>query len=265
MSSRKSFVKPLCAGALVVLACGSTSALAQTSEYYVSGQGSGITSVLQGGGVNRSWTQVNGTAESPIAVSADVYTTAFQSPGDFGGQYQYDGTDTGGRPVHPGGVGAFYDSTSDGRNNYIVEFGAGGGVYSTDLDYANPVLLFTVNFTYLGITWDSSSNTLWLSEWGGGGTINNYDMAGNLLSSFPSAASLNTALGYDHADGTLWVGDRGPGDTFYQYDTAGNQLSSMVVPGVAGHNNLGGDFAVPAPGTLALASLGFVFAGRRRR
>ena len=94
MNVGKSFGSLMCASTLVVLTCGSTQSLAQNGEYYVVGQGASRISVLQGGGINRQWSTVNGTNESPIHVSDFVYTTSFNSGQTGGGMLNFNSSPT---------------------------------------------------------------------------------------------------------------------------------------------------------------------------
>lgn len=69
---------------------------------------------------------------------------------------------------------------------------------------------------YLGITYDSSDNTLWISQFLSN-SVEHCSLSGLLLGSFAAADSTLTSLALDPADGTLWMGAQNTLGTFYQY------------------------------------------------
>ncbi len=128
-----------------------------------------------------------------------------------------------------------YDVGFDGENVYLVNFGGTGGVYIADKSYGNASFLFQTPSGEQGITFDTSSNTIWTAN-RYSNVITQWDLAGNALTSFQDTRkdeedrplSVFVALAYDPADDTIWVWNDGFG-TFDQFDKQGNLLGSMFV------------------------------------
>lgn len=199
--------------------------------------------------------------EAPIAVWGDVRTTGFFSNGS-GALYDGSGNMLGPTYTHPSNIGNTFDGTTDGLFNYTVELNT-GTVYRTDRDWQNPVPLFGLGTTSQGgITWDASSNTLWVAQGGNAGLLGQYTMAGALVSStmLSGTGALND-LAMD-VDGTLWT----HGNALEHFSTTGTHLGSFAM-NLNGDTIRGGEIgAVPEPGSmLALASGVAALLARRRR
>jgi hypothetical protein len=175
---------------------------------------------------------------------------------------------------YPAPLRTFNDGTTDGlTNNYLVDY-VTGGVYATNLDWSGLLLLFPtglINGAVLGITYDASNNSLWVSGFDNDDVIN-HSMAGLVLSSFSTGFNAITSLALDPADGTLWMGTQNNFGTFSQFSKAGVLLDTVTYANMAGQNTLGGEFniepaAAPEPTTPALISVvvaGWLFRRRRR-
>jgi hypothetical protein len=210
-----------------------------------------------------SWGAAN-AGEYPIAVyggSINRVRTSGPITGN-GAEYDFNGNVTGG-PFSLSGVGSCWDSTTDGNFNYLMDY-SNGNVLRASLTYGAVTTLFGgFNFgDFLGITYDRNNNSLWISGWGSN-VVRDYTLGGSLLSSFSATAAPGslTSLALDPADNTLWMGTQNTLGTFFQYSKAGALLQTVVIPGLAGQNTLGGEFpfaasAVPEPMTIALAGLG---------
>ena len=228
---------------------------------YVAGFGN--IAVVQGNTSTGFAEAYGGPDEIPIAVSGDVRTTGYCC-GIFGGQYSLVGVPTGTSYVLPFNPQCcFYDSTSDGRHNYLVNY-SNGNVYQTARDFTNPVLLFNSGAGDFGITYDRANNSLWISGWDNS-TVTDYSLSGGFISSFSTGHKDNTALALDPADHTLWLVDQSSTGSLEQYSTAGALLSGGPYVGGA----LGGEFnfsPVPEPGTLVMFGSGILgLAGVLRR
>jgi hypothetical protein len=144
-------------------------------------------------------------------------------------------------------------------------------VYQTDASWANPITLFNLGSGgFLGITYDPTNSSLWISNFSGSSVVADYSLAGTLLSSFTPSLTDVTSLAMDYADDTLWMGSQTTEGTFYQYSQLGVQLSSVTYAALEDQNTLGGEFAigaVPEPATLGMLgmALGALFAVRRVR
>ncbi|MBX9583940.1 MAG: PEP-CTERM sorting domain-containing protein [Gemmataceae bacterium] len=229
--------------------------------YYVTAGDQGTNWTLQGTSAT-SFAQAHpgNLGEYGIAVSGDVRTIGNGNDQvNLGAQYTLAGVDTGTDYPYPLTGVLFYDGTTDGRYNYSVDYFA-GLVWRMDRNWANPVPLFNTffgGFHALGITYDSGTGTLWVSQWLGDGVFN-FDLSGNVLSSFGTGFTNITSLGYDPADGTLWMGSQNTLGTFYQFSTGGTALGTQTYTALLGQNTLGGEFdinpgaVVPEPAGLSL-------------
>ncbi len=249
--------------ALIGAACGlAASASAQTEVLYTTNGDGGTMTMYQGGIGTQVNTHVRGY---PIAVNQSVWI------GDYNGnqpnslEYDLAGNATGGS-VPYSAVNAV-DATSDGSFGYELgnAFGSSGTVYrlGADLDSTNRIALFDVgtdgrDSRFVGITYDHDRGTLWISA---ATNIYEFDLAGNQLGFFGHSEGDGHALAYESSTGTLWTARS---STLNQYDRSGNLLQTVNTDIPAG-NNWGAEFAVPAPGTLALLGLGGLVAARRRR
>jgi hypothetical protein len=261
------FVAAVCLVALVftgVALAGPTSPLYLTYTFDLNGGHSIV--VVQGNSIINSFAEAYGAPdEVPIAVAGDVRTTGNSST-TIGGQYSLAGTPTGTTYVSLGIASTAYDSTTDGSHNYVVDY-TYGGVYQTGRDYSNPVALFTSSGPYnVGITYDKTNNSLWISGWGATTVVTDYSMNGTVLSWFDTGHYENASLAMDPADHTLWLVDDNTGN-LEQYSTAGVLLSTGPYVGYA----LGGEFDMggsptPEPGTLVMFGSGILgLAGLVRR
>ena len=240
-----------------------------TGIYYLTAGDNGNNWRVQGTNAVSS-TQANSIGnggEYAIAVSNDIRTLGNGNSGGDSGQrlgslyglnFNYLNVDY---PYPTPGTRYFYDGTTDGSFIYAVDYGS-GEVMRFNMDWTSPTLMFDTGFggfNSLGITYDSSNNSLWVSQWGGN-EVRNYSMGGSLLSSFNATNFANslTALAYDPLSDTLWMGSQIAQGNFSEYTKTGNLLQTQIYGALVPENTLGGEFQiapVPEPTTLALTGI----------
>jgi len=251
-----------CLAVSLVLSFGATNQ-AQTSQgspqtgpasrYFVTGGNQGVNWILRRSTATpfaqQHWFIQAGVVfgEHAIAVHRNrvrtLGTNALEAVGltSPGSEYTLRGVYTGTDFAYPADAGtlAFLDATTDGTHIYAVAHNL-NVVYQMDMDWSNPVFLFSVRPNDIGITYDPSNRSLWVSSVSENQFIVNYSLEGLELSSFqiPTGAS---ALALDPADDTLWF-THGFDGALYQYSRAGDFLGSITYPAMAGWNHLGGEF-----------------------
>lgn len=239
--------------------------------YYMTA-GNNLTNVRYDGGTVFTFA-TSGGQDYPIAVSGDVRTAASgQFGADHGGLYDlngnWQGVDYSEFAVSPNLDMLFYDGTTDGSAHFVVNYGNFGGVWKTDRSWNNVTKMFDLGgfAERLGITYDVDKQSLWISGWNNG-KIEEYDLSGNLLSSFDSGLGGSiTALAMDQTTGTLWMGQQGNGGLYYGYDRTGNLVGRFQDNTLASLNILGGEFnVVPEPTTMLVLGAGLAAIARRRR
>jgi hypothetical protein len=263
---------------LSVLALGASGSLAgqvvigPTSTYYLTDGDSRQLVIVSGAGYTVKNYASGAQSEYPVAVNGSIYTAGGRSFDQPGSVY-----DLAGNFLRAGGAwtlgttDSFWDGTTDGTFNYAYNFGQ-GGVYRFNSDWSGGTLLFAFGNAseYLGITYDPTDNTLWVSGWSNN-TVVNLSMTGTILGSFTATNFTNslTSLALDHADGTLWMGSQNSQGVFAQYTKTGTLLGTVNF-GFSSNNTLGGEFnfqIVPEPSAFALLGAGLLLliATRRRQ
>lgn len=135
----------------------------------------------------------------------------------------------------------YRDGASDGT---YVYFGWGGGVARHDADGSNGQLLFT-GMPPGGVwralaydpTGDNGNGSLWSACWGS--NLDEVDMSGNLLTSYPPWATPVWSLyglAYDNVDGNLWA--HHTGGVVYKIDTSTGLYVPPVPQWTSGFPNL---------------------------
>lgn len=243
-----------------------------TSDYYLTNGDGRTLIIISGASFSKHPQGQMDHKEYPIAVNGVIVTTGHFT-GQVGGYYDLSGNYLG--PSSGTSWGAYlYDGTTDGAYNYAYNWSS-GGVYQYGSDWSGGSLLFTfpesVGHDYLGITYDPSNDSFWISGFYTN-VVENRDRSGNLLSSFNASyfPNLLTALALDYADGTLWLGSKANRGVFAQYSRTGILLDTASYDFI--DNTLGGEFnfvteKIPAPGAIVLGGIGAGLVGwlRRRR
>lgn len=202
--------------------------------------------------------------EFNIAVSGDIRTTQERNTGP-GNQYTLGMIATG--TQYNGTWGGFFDGTTDGTNNFTLDWDS-GDVMRFDRNWQNGVSLFNVGGggQYLGITYDGAGG-LWISQWAGTG-VEHRAMNGALLGGFSAGFNSITALAMDWSTGNLWMGTQNSLGVFSEFSQAGALLDVVTYSNMATANTLGGEFdrnPVPEPASLAVLGIGALALLRRKR
>jgi hypothetical protein len=234
-----------------------------TGRYYLTAPVESTNWIIQGNTAT-AYPQHSVGGEGAIAIpSFDVRTLGDPASAGSGARYDLNFNYLGTNYAYPSGVHGipgFVDGTSDGVHNYGVGYNFDYIVYQMNLDWSNPVELFTVSTMSLGITYDPINQSLWISDGFSSSLVHDYSLSGTLLFSFNTSADFITALAMDYTDGTLWLAHAHKDGVFsrtdgvyQQYDRNGNLLQTVTYANMAGSYTLGGEFAnIPEPGTLWL-------------
>lgn len=246
--------------AVVALLGASSAALAgPTGRYYVTDE-SGFNRIWQfQGNTLSSFPTTTQGADGPIVVDGNTNTVRSVAGGFSGGQsssgseYNFAGGVVGGLTLNAlafPGYGRIIDAAFDGTNAYVVAglFG-NAGVFKYNADFSGPgQLVFNIagaaQATAQGITYDTTTNTIWTSDYDfnatqTGGRVRQWSLTGVELSSFAvvdnqgNASERNTALAYDFTDDTFWLNAHvettlgfGFGE-LWQFDRNGNFLQKI--------------------------------------
>ena len=194
-------------------------------------------------------------------------------------EYSLAGVPTGNTWAGPGGFSQMLDGTTNGQGAYYGASWSSTGVTVSDNTFTNTTLLFNPGFAVIGITYDSSDNTLWLVN-DNDNNVYHYTLAGSQISSFtPGLSGRECCLAYDGVSDTLWMSTNGS-NVISNFSKNGTLLGSVTVTGMSPGNTWGGEIAlgavvvvppmvpVPSMGTwsvviLVVLVLGFTFYRRR--
>ena len=227
-----------------------------SSLYMVSWQNAGM-QVVQGNSVVNSWERA-GLNELAVVVDGTVKTYAYSTEDSYGAEYTLGGTPTGTTYALDYPNNLYIDATTDGTYIYVTG-NTTNKIYRFNNDWTNGQLMFTANEVgrTLGITYDPTDNTLWLSGYNNS-TMSHYDLNGNLLETFNVADTRTGALALDHADGTLWYYAH-DNHQLHQYSKDGTLLQRADITGL-GTRLWGGEFDfelayIPEPCSLICISV----------
>ncbi len=235
------------AAAAVVLTIGA-GASAQTGRLILEDYWNQGFFVIQGGEVIRNIPRVDSNAASPF-IALDTIKSSPMHGGGTGYEYSLSGELLGEYqvPQHGGN----HDAGTDGRA-YIYNsenFCGSGTMWRMDLDWQNPVLLFSYSpegGCGLGTAYDPQNDTIWIQSYGPN-LISEYDMSGNVLHSFESVGE-SLGLAYETETNTLWTAVSYGSNWVAQYDKKGNLLQQFEVKGLPGGVYHTAEFVIPGPG-----------------
>ena len=249
--------------ATVMLTATPALAVGPSGRYYVTDE-SGFNQVWQfQSNTLSSFPTATLGADGPIVVDGNVNRVRTVAGGFSGGavspgfEYDFAGAVQGPLSLDFSAHGAFgrvIDAGFDGTNSYIVSGLGGAGVFRYNANFSGPgVFLFNptvpanggpASVDPQGITYDTTTNTIWISDYDFnataiGGQVIQFDLAGNSLFSFRvqdnagNFSERNTALAYDYTDDTFWLNAHvedtlgiGIGE-LWQFDRNGNFLQKI--------------------------------------
>ena len=262
-SSVKTFIRLSCLSVFAIGLHGGAYAAGSgpSGRYYVTDE-SGFNQIwqFQGASLSSFPTVPPGGADGPIIVDGNTNTIRSVKGGFVGGsptspgsEYQFNGTPIASIGLDfstQSGYGRVIDAAFDGVNSYIVSgiFGS-AGVFRYGPDFSGTgSLVFNLGpdpilQSQQGITYDTTTKTLWTSDYNLSGTgigfVRQWDMLGNQLSSFEVVnntgiqSERNTALAYDFTDDTFWLNAHvenslgyGIGE-LWQFSRSGNFLQAI--------------------------------------
>jgi len=121
----------------------------------------------------------------------------------------------------------------NGDINYTLDaFSSQAQVYSTDLDWTNPVPMFQVSGAdMVGITYDAIAGTLFVSD---RNEVFEYSLGGTLLSQFFHVGNRG-CIAYESSTDTLWYVPNISSAPLLQYSKDGTLLQSVVTPTRSGN------------------------------
>ncbi len=217
-------------------------ASAQTEVLYTTNGDGATLTMYQGGSGTQTTTHVRGY---PITVHDTVWIGDYNGAQPNALEYDLVGNPMGGSVPYDAVLAV--DATSDGEFAYELgnAFNSTATVYrlAPNLDSSNrePIFDLAGDNRFVGITYDHANGTLWISA---ASSIYEYNLAGNLLSSFPHNEGDGHALAYESSTQTLWTARA---STLWQYDRSGNLLKTIDT-GFSAGNNWGAEFPTPDGG-----------------
>jgi hypothetical protein len=243
--------------ATVIGCAASAHSAGPASSYYLTDGNNGGLQVVQSGAIVNAW--ATDLTLVPLAVTDTVKVYKYNVSVDGGGpgvEYTLNGTPTGTTyPWQSGPAEQLVDGTTDAAaHNYACDFvpsevfTGNNGVWQFNLDWQNPVLLFPVNVSLLGITYDRVDQKLWIAR--DGGNIQEVNPDGTVVREFSPGDGRWAALAWEPSTDTLWAHNFGS-TTFRRWSKDGTLLDEVTVDGLL-PSITGGEFAVPEPASAAL-------------
>jgi len=169
-------------------------------------------------------------------------------------EYSLAGVPTGNTWTGPGTFDQMLDGATDGQGTYYGASWSNTGVTVSDNTFTNTVLLFDPGFAVIGITYDSSDNTLWLVS-STDGNVYHYTLAGTQVSSFsPGLTGTECCLAYDEATDTLWMTTNNS-NVISNFSKTGALLGSVTAVGLSPGNTWGGELPMSGTGAAPLPTV----------
>jgi hypothetical protein len=223
------------------------SSSAQTSELYLTDATLRDTFVVQGGVIIRQFDRSANTDGPGLAVGATIKCIGVNG-GEVGHEYALDGTPLAGTYPNPS-FQSLLDGATDGVHTWSIAHNdspTNFALVQGDADWGNLQVLFVPQRRSSGVTYDSSTGTLWVTNTAGGiSHVQQYDFAGGMLQEFPATEpGGGYGIAWDPADDTLWIPASFGNNDLYQYDKAGNLLQVVDVLGLT-DSIAGAEFVQP--------------------
>lgn len=221
---------------LVIVGLATSAAVAQTSELYLTDFNSSALWVVQGGQIVRQFDR-SSIQDGPSCAVLGTIRCVGQDGGSTGHEYSLVGAPLAGSYLNPS-FDSLYDAATDGARYWSIAHNDGATNYAlveADSSWGGIHVLFSPANRSSGVTWDAVSSSLWITNTMGTATaVQQVNLSGTVLSSFPVSVPGGYSIAWDPADDTLWIPGSGTG-TLYQYSKAGVQLQVVTVPGLTGY------------------------------
>lgn len=264
----------LCKTHIVFFAGLLAAGLMNASELYVGPDTAGPVSLYSTGGVAMGTYGPMGAT----AAASDGLGDTFVSVPDFNNNstliYEY-----GSNPGAPLAQYTFQGSDPNVFDGYLDDLAyAGGSLWAAgyngiiyNINFGTSMVVSSFNTGALSIGVATDGVVLYTTTGLGSGTINTYDMSGNLVSSFVTGLPDTLGIGYDSSDKTLWVGGEG---IIGQVDMGGTILNTLAATTASGDPivvsgleivNSPAVAPVPEPSAMALCGFGLLCLAVARR
>ena len=231
-----------------IVVCGLLANLtaAQTSELVLTSTNTTDCYVVRNGQIVRQFSRAS-TSDGPALVVQNTIKMYGQTGNSVGHEYSLTGTQLAGQYINAGFVDCF-DGATDGSRNWTIshnDFSNNFACLVGDGSWGGVHIAFVPTRRSSGVTYDSTDDTLWISNnVGGCDRIQHYTTGGTLLAEFPIATVNGGGYGIalDPADDTLWMpGAYATQGQLFQYDKFGALLQTLAIAGM-NTNVLGAEF-----------------------
>jgi hypothetical protein len=237
---------------------------AQTSELVLTSTNTAYCYVVRNGQIVRQFSRT-ATTDGPALVVQNTIKMYGQATNNVGHEYDLNGNMLAGQYTNAGFIDCF-DGATDGARNWTIshnDFSNNFALLVGDANWGNVHIAFVPNQRSSGVAYDSTDDTLWVSNnVGGCNNIQHYTTTGTVIADFPIASVSGGGYGIalDPADETLWMpGAYSTQGQLFQYDKNGALLQTLTIPGM-NTDVLGAEF-VPGSSIASYCTAGTTLNG----